>query len=38
MADHTESGLEVHVELRHHGRPVDPLPWLGVNSAGDGPS
>ncbi len=26
------SGLpELYVELRHHGEPVDPLPWLAVN-------
>jgi murein DD-endopeptidase MepM/ murein hydrolase activator NlpD len=37
-AERTESDLDLHLELRHHGRPVDPLPWLGVNSAGDGPS
>ena len=37
-AERTESDLDLHLELRHHGRPVDPLPWLGVNSVGDGPS
>jgi len=38
MAERGETGLELHLELRHHGRPVDPLPWLGVNSVGDGRS
>jgi murein DD-endopeptidase MepM/ murein hydrolase activator NlpD len=38
MAERTESTLELHLELRHHGRPVDPLPWLGADSAGDSPS
>ncbi len=38
MAEGSDSDLELHLELRHHGRPVDPLPWLGVNSAGDGRS
>ena len=32
------AGSHLHLELRHRGRPVDPLPWLGVTSAGDGPS
>ena len=38
MAERIDSGLELHLELRHHGRPVDPLPWLGVATGGDGPS
>lgn len=38
MAEGDENTLELQLELRHHGRPVDPLPWLGVVSAGDGPS
>jgi murein DD-endopeptidase MepM/ murein hydrolase activator NlpD len=38
MAERIENGLELHLELRHHGRPVDPLPWLGVATGGDGPS
>jgi murein DD-endopeptidase MepM/ murein hydrolase activator NlpD len=32
------AGSHLLLELRHRGRPVDPLPWLGVTSAGDGPS
>ncbi|MFP4362191.1 MAG: murein hydrolase activator EnvC family protein, partial [Alphaproteobacteria bacterium] len=37
MAERSES-LELHLELRHHGQPVDPLPWLGGSSPGDGRS
>lgn len=25
----------LHLELHHRGRPIDPLPWLGVRVAGD---
>jgi septal ring factor EnvC (AmiA/AmiB activator) len=38
MAERPGDDLDLHLELRHRGRPVDPLPWLGVESAGDGSS
>jgi len=38
MAADAENRLDLLVELRHNGRPVDPLPWLGTPSPGDEPS
>jgi septal ring factor EnvC (AmiA/AmiB activator) len=33
MGSSTEARLQLYLELRHHGRPVNPLPWLATGSS-----